>query len=209
MMDKDRSDGVISSRNLTTEVPEGRIKKKQAQPKGVMTTSSSYVRFQSNYDAIVANAIDKMNKLRIPCYSHNSAARDPNSSSYHLMTQCNKPKPADLKQALRQVLPGRYEESQFDRMAQIMMDRARMLKGSRLRTDNRDNRETTSDRLPSSSSSSMRNPRAIHLTQSSQEYTSNPPMYIPIPSATSYNPPPERFAVIVLKVLLKLMYMEL
>jgi hypothetical protein len=75
-------------------------------------------------------------------------------------------------------------------MAQIMMDRARMLKGPRLRIDNRDNRETTTDRVPSSSSSSMRNPRAIHLTQGSQEHTSNPPMYIPIPSTTSYNPLP-------------------
>jgi hypothetical protein len=62
--------------------------------------------------------------------------------------------------------------------AQIMVDIARMLKGPRLRIDNRDNRETISDRVPSSSSSTMRNPRAIHLTQSSQEYTSNPPMYI-------------------------------
>jgi hypothetical protein len=106
------------------------------------------------------------------------------------MTQCNKPKPADLKQALRQVLPGRYEEHQLDKMAQIMMDRARMLKSQRSRIDNRDNRETISDRVPSSSSSSMRNPRSIHLTQGSQEHTSNPPMYIPISSSTSYNPPP-------------------
>jgi hypothetical protein len=99
MMDKDRSNGVISSSNLTIEVPEGRIKKKQTQLEGLMTTLSSYVNYDfiSNYDAIVAKAIDKMNKLRIPCYLHNSAARDPISSSYHLMTQCNKPKPADLK----------------------------------------------------------------------------------------------------------------
>jgi hypothetical protein len=86
------------------------------------------------------------------------------------MIQCNKPKPADLNQALRQVLPGRYEEHQLDRMAQIMMNRATMLKGPRLRIDKRDNRETISNRVPSSSS--------------------NPPMYIPIPSTTSYNPPP-------------------
>jgi hypothetical protein len=149
-----------------------------------MTTSSSYVRFQYSYEAIVAKAIDKMNRLRIPFYSHNSAATDPNSSSYHLMTQCNKLKPADLKQTLSQVLSKSYDDIQLDRMAQIMMDRARMLRGPRPRIDNR---ETISDRVPSSSSpsSSMKNPRATHLTQSSHEYSSNPPMSVPIPSTTS------------------------
>jgi hypothetical protein len=63
-----------------------------------------------------------------------------------------------------------------------------MLKGLKPRIDNK---ETISDRVSSSSSSiSMKTPRAIHLTQSSQEYTSNPSMNIPLPYATSYTPPP-------------------
>jgi hypothetical protein len=142
-----------------------------------MTTSSSYVSFKCNYNAVVAKAIDKMNKLRLLCYSHYSAARDANSLSYHLMTQCNKPKPADLKQALRQVLTGRYDKNQLDRMVQLMMARAKILRGPRPRIDNR---KTISDRISSSSSSSgsMKNSRT--MTQSSDEYSSNPPIYIPI-----------------------------